>query len=357
MRVDASEVVVALSGGIDSLLAVLLLREQGRTVHGLHFLLPTSAWESKRRVEAVRAMTRSLGIPLEVLDLREFFEKTIITPFVDSYLQGLTPNPCVACNRVVKFEYLLHYARERGIDNVATGHYARVKRGRAGSDVELWRGRDRAKEQSYFLHRLGRPHLSRSLFPLGEMTKEETLTRAREWDIASFMVPESQEICFVPGKDYRMLVQEKGGVKDLKGGRIINGHGKVLGTHGGFYRYTVGQRQGLGIASSRPYYVKEIRPAANEVVVVRKESLYSRGVTAGAWHWTGAAPKEKTVRARAQIRYRHKAASGRLEVLSADRVRFTFDQPQWAVTPGQALVCYDGDRVLGGGWIKKGFVL
>jgi tRNA-specific 2-thiouridylase len=342
-----------MSGGLDSSMAAALLKTRGWEVHGLHFLLPAPASIADARIKEAKRIARHIEISLRIVDLREDFEQCIIDPFVEAYVQGITPNPCVSCNAIIKFQSLMRYAREEGIHSIATGHYARFETEDEGGDVRLLRGSDKSKDQSYFLHRLDHACLIRSVFPLGEMSKEEARYRARAMGLHLHSIPESQEICFIPDNDYRLFVETRMGAGLNKKGNIISADGQKLGEHKGAYRYTIGQRQGLGIASSRPYYVKEIRPEANEVVVARKEALYSRRVEASAFHWIGKMPPERNSEAQAQIRYRHRAASGRMEVLSTDEFSFTFDEPQWAVTPGQALVCYDGERVLGGGWIKK----
>jgi len=354
MLEGSSSVVVAASGGMDSALALALLKEAGWKVHALHFLLPASPQSRKQRANAARRIAAHLNISLEMIDLTEAFQEKVIEPFVREYLEGLTPNPCVRCNELVKFEYLMQYADDRGIPWIATGHYARIKRGKGESQAELWRGRDRGKEQSYFLHRLNCSHLSRIIFPLGEMTKEEVKSQAKEREIIAHSIPESREICFIPGNDYRPFIEHRKEVGEAQKGNIVDDQGHVLGTHKGVYRYTIGQRQGLGVSSSRPYYVKEIRPMSREVVVARREDLYAGAVEADQFNWISGVPPEKEMEALAQVRYRHRASSGRLKVLSPDRVRFVFNRPQWAVTPGQALVCYEGDRVMGGGWIVKG---
>jgi tRNA-specific 2-thiouridylase len=349
-----SNIAVALSGGKDSAAAASLLKTAGWRVTGVHFVLPTvSAGEAQARAASVREVARRLAIPLSVVDLKNLFADLVIEPFVQQYLAGLTPNPCVRCNRMVKFEQLLRFADQNGIGYVATGHYARLRRARGRSVPALLRGRDRRKEQSYFLHRLDRAWLARVVFPLGDVTKQEVRARAGATGLQALTTGESQEICFLGGKDYRRFIASRRRFPSPAKGDVVTLDGARLGRHSGAYRYTVGQRRGLGIASGRPYYVKEIRAAANEVVVARKEQLYSRTVEAEAFNWMVEMPCEDGAEVHGQIRYRHHAAPGRLQVLAPDKVRFMFQEPQWAVTPGQALVCYAGDRVLGGGWIGR----
>ena len=343
-----SDVVVALSGGVDSAMAAVLLKREGWEVHGLHLVLsPTSPNIEER----VREIAGRIGISLEIIDLQERFDRRIVAPFCDAYLKGLTPNPCVRCNQEIKFEALYRYCIQKGIHSLATGHYARVvcRDGRAG----LSRGLDRGKDQSYFLQRLSRECLSRVVFPLGDMTKEEIRRQAGDMGLACHLRPESQEICFIYGMDYRGFVEKRQGPGIRRKGAIVTAEGVLLGEHEGAYRYTIGQRHGLGIASSDPYYVKEIRPDVNEVVVARREALFANVIRAVGVHWIDDPPPEGCAGISAQIRYRHRAARGRLEVLSLNEVRFVFDAPQWAITPGQALALYDGDRLIGGGWMIR----
>jgi tRNA-specific 2-thiouridylase len=341
-----------LSGGGDSALAAALLQEQGWDVTGLHFVLPASPSKKKARTLSVQRVAERLKIPIFFVDVLNLFNRVVVEPFKEAYLSGLTPNPCVVCNEKVKFEHLVGFADEKEIRYVATGHYANVEIG-GGAGAELWRGRDRDKEQSYFLHRLNQRHLSRTILPLGNMTKVEALSLSKKMGLPTSSEPESQEICFLPENDYRLFLWETEGKRLHRKGHIVTRDGDKVGEHSGTYRYTIGQRHGLGIASPCPYYVMEIRPEVSEVVVARKEELYSRAVKAENFHWIEGSPLKGSLRVQAQVRYRHLAASGRLDVISSGEVVFEFDEPQWAITPGQALVCYDGERVIGGGWITR----
>jgi tRNA-specific 2-thiouridylase len=349
---EPSKVVVALSGGVDSALSASILKKEGWEVHGLHFLLPGPEEIQEKKTKTVRAISAFLDIPLHLLDVRPFFEDLVLQPFREAYFNGLTPNPCVLCNEVMKFEYLSRAAKEQHIPFVATGHYARLIRRENPAGISLLRGRDAGKDQSYFLHRIAPRHLQMTLFPLGEKKKSWVRDMARKEKIPCHALPESQEICFLAGGDYRQFIEAGKRKKGGKKGRIVDRTGTFLGEHEGAHRYTIGQRKGLGIASSRPFYVKGIRTRINEIVVARKEDLYSRDVVARDVRWIEGEPspgKELL----AQIRYRHRAAPGVLRIAGPGKIHFGFHEPQWAVTPGQALVCYEGDRVLGGGWICK----
>ncbi len=345
-----SSVVVAMSGGVDSSLAAALLKEQGWEVHGIHLSLPARGDAGEQKLRAVERVADHLGIPLRVLDFREHFMERVIRPFVKGYLAGQTPNPCVVCNPEVKFSSLRGWADRNGVWFTATGHYVRVGRPE-GRRWALFRGTDSKKDQSYFLHRLVQRDLERALFPLGGLSKGETRAMAGSLGLPAASSPESQEICFLAGEDYRDFLNSCEVAAVPEGGDIVDSSGVKLGEHPGVFHFTIGQRRGLGIASDRPYYVIALRPESGEVVVGRREDLFSRCVEAESFTWPSGIPAGGPMRARAQIRHRHAASPGRLELIVAGRVRFVFDEPQPAVTPGQALVCYDGDRVLGGGWI------
>jgi tRNA-specific 2-thiouridylase len=346
-------IAVALSGGMDSFYAARALKKGGWDVVGVHLLLPIEHQERNKRLKTLDLLTDELGIQLCFLDLRDYFQEKIIDYFIDSYLNGITPNPCVVCNRLIKFEKLIEWMDEKGIDCLATGHYARVSNSSRGNYSELLKGKDGRKDQSYFLHRLTQAHLSRAVFPLGDITKEEVKIKARGRGLPEAFHSESQEICFIPDNDYRSLIQGKTRKGVSSSGNIVDLEDNVLGTHTGTHAYTIGQRHGLGIASRQPLYVCKIRPETNEIVVAPRQHLYSQSLIAEDFHWIGHKPDVKTIRVQAQIRYRHRPAESTLTILSAGRVRCEFDEPQWAITPGQALVCYEGERVMGGGWITK----
>jgi len=350
MNREGKSVAVALSGGMDSFYAAWLLKDEGWDVVGIHLVLPIVQQERQR---SVSLLSDELGIPLFFLDVRDFFQEKVINYFINSYLNGVTPNPCVVCNQLVKFEKVIEWMDERGIDFLATGHYARVRKNPSRSYTELLKGRDGRKDQSYFLHRLSQAHLYRALFPLGDSTKEKVALKAKGKGFPKAFHAESQEICFIPDNDYRALLQGHTGEKIPQPGHVVDLEGHVLGSHRGIHAYTIGQRHGLGIASKDPLYVYQIRPEKHEIVVASKEHLFSKSLIAEDFHWIGPQPDSQTIKVQAQIRYRHTPAQATLTILSADSVRCDFYEPQWAITPGQALVCYEGERVLGGGWIKK----
>jgi len=346
-------IAVALSGGVDSSYVATMLKEEGCNVIGVHLLLPLTPRERAKKVEIVRLLSKGLDIPLYFLDVRDFFRKEVIDYFVRSYYSGLTPNPCVVCNYLVKFEEIIKWMDKKGIEYLATGHYARVRENSNGKYRELLKGEDGQKDQSYFLHRLNQSHLSRVTFPLGGMTKAAIYLMAEEKGLPWSIHPESQEICFIPNNNYRSFLERQVNGKMPSPGNIVDLEGNVLGVHSGTHAYTIGQRQGLGIASREPLYVYQVKPDTNEVVAGPRKALFTQTLTAGDFSWIGAQPGRKKVRVQAQIRYRHQPADGTLTIILPNLVQFEFDQPQWAITPGQALVCYEGEKVLGGGWIKE----
>jgi tRNA-specific 2-thiouridylase len=303
-------------------------------------------------------VAEELGFPFYVLNLEKDFERDVVEPFVESYLNGETPIPCVACNSRLKFASLDRLAASLGCDKVATGHYARVEYDEGANRYRLLRGRNLQKDQSYFLWELTQAQLSRSLFPLGEMSKQDVREVARESHLAVAEKAESQEICFVPDGDYagfidRYLEAEGEEARAPGEGAIVNREGATLGKHQGIHRYTVGQRRGLGLSNERPLYVLQIEAARNRIIVGEEEELLSSEFTAAGVNWIAFDNSGMDVRAEVRVRYRHEAQPANITALEARRARIRFDQPQRAITPGQATVFYSGDEVVGGGWIEK----
>ncbi|MBF5043989.1 tRNA 2-thiouridine(34) synthase MnmA [Aggregicoccus sp. 17bor-14] len=344
-------VVVAMSGGVDSSAAAALLKEQGHEVIGI--TLRVWSYEGKAQcgsccspddIDDARAVAQALDIPFYVASAEEIFKERVVNPFVQSYLGGKTPIPCVACNRDVKFSFLLKRARALGA-KLATGHYARVASGAQGH--ELLKGVDAAKDQSYFLFTLGQAELADVLFPVGGMTKPDVRAVAERHRLPTSHKPESMEICFVPDGDYAGFVEKVAGPQP--GGEIVDAEGQVLGTHAGVHRFTVGQRRGLNLSGPEPRYVQRIDAATNRVVVGPDAGTARGNFGLLQPHWVHGAPPEGAVQVR--IRHRHAGTAARVEVGADGATRVHLEVPARAVTPGQAAVFYDGERVLGGGWI------
>jgi tRNA-specific 2-thiouridylase len=348
-------VVVAMSGGVDSSTAAYLLTRDGSEVIGLFMRTGVTVEEGAGRrccsladAEDARRVAERLGIPFYVLNCKAEFDR-LIDYFCSEYLRGRTPNPCIRCNTELKFGKLVRYAHALGAEAVATGHYARVER-RDGRWA-LRRGADPAKDQSYFLFGLGQEQLARARFPLGELTKTEVRALARSAGLPVQEKPESQDICFVPEASYREVLAERLGPP--RPGKLVDVSGKLVGEHPGCQNFTIGQRRGLGVALGMPYYVVAIEPETNTVVVGPESALLARGCSVRGLVWGALAGLRLPRPAHVQIRYQHHAAEATIVPTGADEVGVWFAEPQRAITPGQAAVFYQGDVVLGGGWIER----
>jgi tRNA-uridine 2-sulfurtransferase len=367
------KIAVAMSGGVDSSAAAAILKDEGHELVGFTMQL----WNQRRGLtldkngEAMpsrccslddvydaRRVAEDLGFPFYVLNLEREFEREVVEPFVESYLSGETPIPCVACNSRLKFAALDRMALSVGCERVATGHYARVRLDEETNRYRLLRGLDERKDQSYFLWELTQGQLSRALFPLGGLTKADARVAARRRGLSVAEKKESQEICFVPDGDYagfieRYLEAEGRETERPPRGEIVDTSGRVVGQHEGAHRYTVGQRRGLGVSRELPLYVVRVEREENRVVVGHAEELLSSEFTAAGVNWIAFDEPAESVRADVRVRYRHEEAPATITPGGRGRVRVRFDQPQRAVTPGQATVFYRGEEVVGGGWIVK----
>jgi tRNA-uridine 2-sulfurtransferase len=346
-------IAVAMSGGVDSSATAVLLKERGEDIVGLSMQL----WRDNGRCCSLddlwdaRRVAMQLGIPYYVLNLEKDFEKTVVAPFVDTYLRGETPSPCILCNNYVKFHHLVEKAAGIGADRVATGHYARVKFDGALGRWLLLRGKDRKKDQSYFLFGLNQDQLSKTLFPLGELTKPEVREIARRAGLPTSEKAESQEICFVEGRSYADFVEEYAGQRGqtpCPPGEIVTKTGEVVGRHEGIHKFTVGQRKGL-VATGKPQYVVQIDPDLNRVVI--GEDPVKRTFAVRDANWIAIERLSEPIRCEVQIRNRFEPRPALVSMVN-NEVTVEFDEPQRAITPGQGAVFYWDDVVVGGGWIK-----
>jgi tRNA-specific 2-thiouridylase len=344
-------IAVAMSGGVDSSTAAVLLKEQGEEIVGLSMQL----WKENGRCCSLddlwdaRRVATQLGVPYYVLNLEKDFENTVVRPFVETYLQGETPSPCILCNNYVKFHHLVEKAAGIGADRVATGHYARVKHDEALGRWLLLRGKDRNKDQSYFLFGMTQEQLSKTIFPLGDLTKPEVREIARRAGLPTAEKAESQEICFVQGRSYADFVEEYAGIETNKSGDIVTEGGEVLGRHAGIHKYTVGQRKGL-IAAGRPQYVVRIDQQLNQIVIGDDPQRTRFNVR--DHNWIAIDKLTEPIRCEVQIRNRFEPKPATVSLQNGE-VAVEFDSPQRAITPGQAAVFYWDDVVVGGGWIQR----
>ncbi len=349
-----------MSGGVDSSVAAALLAEQGHDVIGLSMQLYDQTDGNRTfgscctidDLHDARRVAAAINVPHYILNFERQFKEHVVSNFVREYASGRTPLPCAHCNSDLKFATLLDRARGLGADAVATGHYARVERDRTTGKVLLKRGADAAKDQSYFLFSLTQDQLARAVFPVGDHPKDAVREYARVHHLPVADKPDSQEICFVPDQDYAAFVSAHS-LQETRAGEIVNEQGRVLGGHGGIHRFTVGQRKGLGLGSlstGTPLYVLALRPADRQVVVGPKASLERTSLTASAVNWILDEPTAPLA-ASAQIRHRHRPAPCSVRAVGDGRAQVVFDVPQIAITPGQAVVFYRDDVVVGGGWI------
>jgi tRNA-specific 2-thiouridylase len=351
-------VVAAMSGGVDSSVAAALLAEAGHEVIGLSMQL----YDQRRSPEAfgsccslddlhdARRVASRVGFPHYIVNFEEAFQAAVVRNFVEEYSAGRTPIPCVHCNADLKFSTLLERAAGLGASAVATGHYARAIHDEDAGRFRLLRSLDREKDQSYFLFPLGQDQLARAMFPVGHLTKAEVRAHATRLGLPVAAKPESHDLCFVPDGDPAGFVERARA--DLESeGDVVDVDGRPVGRHRGIHRYTVGQRKGLGLATGRPVYVLELQPATRRVVVGPREALERRELTAAHVNWTAGTPPSGPVRLTARIRHRHADAPATVTPRGDGRAQVAFDAPQVAIAPGQAVVFYDGDEVVGGGWI------
>lgn len=344
---------VGMSGGLDSTVVAALLRDQGHDVMGLtlHMFKEGSRCCSIEDIDRARRICDLLEIPHATVNVVDYFRETIIEPFVDAYARGRTPSPCVLCNEYVKFGALHTRARQLGCSQVATGHYVRVEH-RDGA-FHLMRAADRKKDQSYFLHRLSQEQLARSLFPLATWEKPDVAAYARDHDLPVSTSPtsESQDLCFVSNDGHGALVEQMR--PDLQGrtGPVINRSGEPLGEHPGVHHFTIGQRKGIRVPAATRLYVREIDAAANQLVVGTREEMFDRTCSVSDVHWISGAPPAEEFECEARVRYRTPSAAATARVDGTGRVTLVLREPQFAITRGQAAVLYDGEEILGGGWI------
>lgn len=353
------KVVVGMSGGVDSSVAAYLLKEQGYDVIGVTMQIWQEEEETVQQenggccglsaVDDARRVAQDLEIPYYVMNFKAEFKKNVIDYFIQEYLHGRTPNPCIACNRYVKWESLLRRSMEIGADYIATGHYARIRQLPNGRHT-LVTSATAAKDQTYALYNLTQYQLSHTLMPVGEYTKDEIRKIAERIGLRVAHKPDSQEICFVPDKDYARFIEEHTG-HGIPEGNFVNACGEVLGRHRGITHYTIGQRKGLNLAMGHPVFVSEIRPETNEVVIGENEEIFRHTLYADRLNGMAVAEFTDGMEAVAKIRYNHKGSPCRIENAGDGKIRCIFSEAQRAVTPGQAVVFYDGDRVLGGGTI------
>ncbi len=354
------KVFVGMSGGVDSSVVAGLMKEQGYDVVGVTMCFnishPNSSKPSCCGVEGIedaRRAAHTLGIPHYVFNFAEVIDKKIIDNFTNEYLAGRTPNPCVKCNQHLKFGSLFERVRGLGADYLATGHYAKIEFNPGQKRFELKKGEDPYKEQSYFLYSMNKDTLAHVLFPLGGITKFQVRGLARKYGLANAEKPGSQDICFIPDTGYKKFIEDRVGKEALKPGPFKDENGNIIGEHRGIPYYTIGQREGLGIALGRPVYVYKIEKETNTVYIGDEHNLFSQALMAGEVNFVSIAPPEEPIEVSVKIRYNRFEVPASLKYLGDHRARIDFKDPQRAITPGQSVVFYENDIVLGGGIIEK----
>ncbi|MFW6149081.1 MAG: tRNA 2-thiouridine(34) synthase MnmA [Atribacterota bacterium] len=357
-------VLVAMSGGIDSSVAAFLLKKLGYQVHGIYFqLINDKNYKGKKNLgqeahgsysgsQRVQEIAEKLNIPFRIIDYRKEFKETIIDDFISKYQNGITPNPCIICNEKVKFNLLFEYAKNNDMQLISTGHYVQTEKSVNGDEYLLRRGLDIKKDQSYFLYRLNQKILSRSIFPLGKQTKRNTEKIAREIGLIPFRIKESQEICFIYGNNYRQLIETKQG-KGTKSGYFLDTSGNILGKHKGIAFYTIGQRRKIGLSLNTRKYIVRLNFKDNTIIIGDEEDLYQKECKLEKVHYISPKPISQPTRLQVQIRYNSFPSSATVIPDREDELRVFFDEPQRAITPGQSAVLYTDDFVVGGGIISN----